>query len=81
MSDVAWGVMLLTAALWVVGPVWRWRNVRRLGKLVTRWRRSLRHAPQPAKTAEVNAAPEQAEQRAPLESLRRPSRWPPRRLL
>ena len=80
MSDVAWGVMLLTGALWVVGPVWRWRNVRRLGKLVTRWRRSLRHAPQPAKAAEVNAAPEQAEQRTPLESLR-PSRWPPRRLL
>ena len=75
MSDVAWGVMLLTAALWVVGPVWRWRNVRRLGKLVTRWRRSLRHAPQPAKAAEVNAAPEQAEQRAPVESLRRASRW------
>ena len=75
MGDVAWGVMLLTGALWVVGPVWRWRNVRRLGKLVIRWRRSLRHAPQPAKAAEVNAAPEQAEQRAPLESLRRASRW------
>ena len=75
MGDVAWGVMLLTGVLWVVGPVWRWRNVRRLGKLVTRWRRSLRHAPQPAKAAEVNAAPEQAEERAPLESLWRASRW------
>ena len=75
MGDVAWGGVLLTGALWVVRPVWRWRNVRRLGKLVTRWRRSLRHAPQPAKAAEVNAAPEQAEQRAPLESLRRASRW------
>jgi len=76
MGDVAWGGVLLTGALWVVRPVWRWRTVRRLGKLVTRWWRSLRHAPQPAKTAEVNAAPEQAEQRAPLESLRRPSRRP-----
>jgi len=75
MGDVAWGGVLLTGALWVVRPVWRWRNVRRLGKLVTRWRRSLRHAPQPAKAAEVNAAPEQAEQRAPVESLRRASRW------
>jgi len=75
MGDVAWGGVLLTGALWVVRPVWRWRNVRRLGKLVIRWRRSLRHAPQPAKAAEVNAAPEQAEQRAPLESLRRASRW------
>ena len=75
MGDVAWGGVLLTGALWVVRPVWRWRNVRRLGKLVTRWRRSLRHAPQPAKAAEVNAAPGQAEQHAPLESLRRASRW------
>ena len=57
MGDVAWGGVLLTGALWVVRPVWRWRNVRRLGKLVIRWRRSLRHAPQPAKAAEVNAAP------------------------
>ena len=81
MGDVAWGVMLLTGALWVVGPVWRWRYIRRRAKLIPRLWRSLRRAPQPAKTAEVNAAPEQAEQRAPLESLRRPSRWPPRRLL
>ena len=75
MSDVAWGVMLLTGALWVVGPVWRWRNVRRLGKLVTRLRRSLRSTPQPAKTAEINAAPEEGQQPAPVESLRRASRW------
>jgi hypothetical protein len=66
MSDVAWGVMLLTGALWVVGPVWRWRNVRRLGKLVTRLRRALRSTPQPAKTAEISAAPEEGQQPAPV---------------
>ena len=77
MGDVAWGGVLLTGALWVVRPVWRWRNVRRLGKLVTRWRRSLRHAPQPAKAAEVNAAPEQAEPRCGAGALPLGSRAAP----
>ena len=76
MSDVAWGVMLLTAALWVVGPVWRWRYIRRRARLIPRLWCSLHRAPQPAKRAEINAGLEHLDQRAPLESLRRPSRWP-----
>jgi len=75
MGDVAWGVMLLTGALWVVGPVWRWRYIRRRAKLIARLWRSLRSTPQPAKTAEINAAPEEGQQPAPVESLRRASRW------
>jgi hypothetical protein len=64
MSDATWGVMLLTAALWVVGPVWRWRYIRRRARLIPRLWRSLHRAPQPAKTAEINAGLEQVEQPA-----------------
>ena len=75
MSDVAWGVMLLTGALWVVGPVWRWCNIRRLGKLVARLRRAARQASRAVKTAGINPAPVDSEQRAPRESLWRSNRW------
>jgi hypothetical protein len=77
MSDVAWGVavVLLTGAVWVVGTVLQWLNIRHLEKLVARVRHSVRHAPWPVKTAEINAVPEEVEEPAPVESLRRASRW------
>jgi hypothetical protein len=59
MSDVAWGVMLLTGVLWVVGPFWQWRRIPGLEQLVAGLRRSLGRAQQPAKTAEINVVPEQ----------------------
>jgi hypothetical protein len=72
MSDVAWGatVVLLTGAVWVVGGVLQWHNLRRLEKLVARSRRSVRHALSPTKPAEISAVPEEAEESARVESLR-----------
>jgi hypothetical protein len=77
MSDVAWGVavVLLTGALWVVGGVLQGHNLRQLEKLVARLRRCVRYAPRPLKTAEINAVPEEADEPAPVESLRRANRW------
>jgi hypothetical protein len=77
MSDVAWDVtvVLLAGALWVVGPVMQWRNIRRLEKLVARLGRSVRHAPRRVKRAGINAVPEVAKPPAPVESLRRANRW------
>jgi hypothetical protein len=77
MNDEACGVavVLLTGALGVVGPVLQWRNIRRLEKLVSRLRRSARRAPRPAKAAETNAVPQEAERPASAEALRRASRW------
>jgi hypothetical protein len=72
MSDVAWGVtvVLLTGAVWVVGGVLQWHNLRRLEKLVARSRGSVRYAPSPTNPAKTSAVPEEADEPARVESLR-----------
>jgi hypothetical protein len=68
MSDVGWGVAvgLLTGALWVVGSLLHWHNIRQLEQLVAGLRRAARHAPWSMKKEEINAVPEEAEEPAPV---------------
>ena len=77
MSDVVWDIALvmLMGAIWVLGPVLQWHNIRQLEKLVAHLQRSVRYAPRPVKPAGINAVREEAEEAAPVESLRRANRW------